>query len=148
MGMLERALEIAAEAHRGQLDKAGEPYLLHPIRVMLRVRSDQERIAALLHDVVEDSSDWSLERLRAEGFPEAVVEAVDRLTRRPGEPYETLIERAAGSPLARAVKLADLEDNMSLSRLADSGERDRERIDRYRRAHARLSGAPDPTTTA
>ncbi|HEU5039990.1 MAG TPA: HD domain-containing protein [Gemmatimonadales bacterium] len=146
MATLERALQIAAEAHQGQLDKAGEPYLLHPLRVMLRVTGEPERIVALLHDVVEDSAAWTIERLRAEGFAEEVVQAVDRLTRREGEEYEALIERAAGHPLALRVKLADLEDNKALARLADPGERDRARIERYRRAHARLSGGSRPTT--
>ena len=145
MATLERALEIAAEAHRGQLDKAGEPYLLHPIRVMLRVEGEAERLVALLHDVVEDSPDWTLDRLRAEGFAGPIVEAVDRLTKRAGEPYESLIERAAGDAIARRVKLADLEDNMSLTRIIDPGARDRKRIERYRRAHLRLSGNSRPT---
>ncbi|HYC31104.1 MAG TPA: HD domain-containing protein, partial [Gemmatimonadales bacterium] len=117
MATLERALEIAAQAHRGQLDKAGEPYLLHPIRVMLRLSGETERMAALLHDVVEDAPAWTLDRLRAEGFPAQVVAAVDRLTKREGEPYEALIERAAADPIACRVKLADLEDNMSLLRI-------------------------------
>jgi (p)ppGpp synthase/HD superfamily hydrolase len=144
MATLERALEIAAEAHRGQLDRTGEPYLLHPIRVMLRVRDESERLVALLHDVVEDSEAWTLDRLRAEGFPDEVVEAVDRLTRREGEPYEALIERAAGHRLARRVKLADLEDNMNPARIASPGARDEARLERYRRAHARLRGHPAP----
>ena len=145
MATLERALEIAAEAHRGQIDKAGEPYLLHPIRVMLRLSGDEARIAALLHDVVEDNPDWTLERLRAEGFAGPIVEAVDRLTRRAGEPYESLVERAAGDAIARRVKLADLEDNMSLTRITDPGAQDRGRIERYRRAYLRLSGNSRPT---
>ena len=140
MATLERALEIAAQAHRGQVDKAGEPYLLHPIRVMLRVSGEAERVTALLHDVVEDDPSWTLDRLRTEGFPAAVVAAVDLLTKRPGEPYETLIDRAAADPIARRVKLADLEDNMSLLRISDPGEVDRQRLERYRRAHAKLSG--------
>ncbi len=140
MATLERAIAIAAEAHRGQTDKAGEPYILHPMRVMLRVRGETERTVAILHDVVEDGAPaWSLERLREEGFGAEVVEAVDRLTKRDGEPYEALVERAAGDPIARRVKLADLEDNISLTRIADPGEKDRERIERYRRAYTRLS---------
>ena len=145
MATLERALAIAAEAHRGQVDKAGEPYLLHPIRVMLRVRGEHERLAAVLHDVIEDSPAWTAERLRDEGFPEAVVRAVELLTKREGEPYEARIERAAADPVARRVKLADLEDNMVQTRIADPGERDRARLERYRRAHERLSGgSPAP----
>jgi (p)ppGpp synthase/HD superfamily hydrolase len=139
MATLERAIAIAAEAHRGQTDKAGEPYILHPMRVMLRVRGETERIVAMLHDVVEDGGPaWSLERLREEGFAAEVVEAVERLTKREGEPYEALIERAAAHPIARRVKLADLEDNMHLARIADPEEKDRARVERYRRAYERL----------
>ena len=139
MATLERAIEIAAEAHRGQADKAGEPYILHPLRVMLRVRGETERIVAILHDVVEDGGPaWTLERLRAEGFAADVVEAVDRLTKRDGEPYDMLIERAAGDPIAQRVKLADLEDNISLTRTADPSQKDRQRAERYRRAYERL----------
>ncbi len=139
MATLDRAIALAAEAHSGQTDKAGEPYLLHPMRVMLRVRGETEQIVAMLHDVVEDGGPaWTLERLREEGFAADVVEAVDRLTKREGEPYEALIERAAGDPIARRVKLADLEDNLSLTRMVDPGEKDRQRIERYRRAYERL----------
>ena len=139
MATLDRAIALAAEAHSGQTDKAGEPYLLHPMRVMLRVRGETEQIVAMLHDVVEDGGPaWTLERLREEGFAADVVEAVDRLTKREGEPYEALIERAAGDPIARRVKLADLEDNLSLTRMVDPGEKDRQRIERYRRACERL----------
>jgi (p)ppGpp synthase/HD superfamily hydrolase len=146
MATLERAIAIAAEAHRGQVDKAGEPYLLHPLRVMLRVAGQPERLVAMLHDVVEDHPDWTLDRLRAEGFPEEIVRAVDHLTKREGEPYEAAIERAAADPLARRVKLADLEDNMRLARIAEPEARDLERVERYRMAHARLSGgSPSPT---
>ena len=145
MATFERALEIAAEAHRGQLDKAGEPYLLHPIRVMLRVSGEPERLTAILHDVVEDDPSWTLDRLRTEGFPDAIVAAVDRLTKRPGEPYDALIDRAAGDPIARQVKLADLEDNMSLLRISDPAEADLKRLERYRHAHDKLSGNSRPT---
>jgi (p)ppGpp synthase/HD superfamily hydrolase len=144
MATLERALAIAADAHQGQVDKAGEPYLLHPIRVMLRVRGEHERLTAVLHDVIEDSPAWTLERLQGEGFPEAVVRAVDLLTRREGEPYDAQVARAATDPIALRVKLADLEDNMAQSRIADPGERDRARLERYRRAYERLSGDSPP----
>ena len=128
MATLERAIAIAAEAHAGQRDKAGAPYILHPLRVMLRLGDPVDRIVAVLHDVVEDAPAWPLERLRAEGFSEEVLEAVERLTKRPGEDYEESIERAGAHPIARRVKVADLEDNMDLARL-----------ERYRRAHARLT---------
>ena len=135
MASLERAIALAAKAHEGQVDKAGAPYILHPLRVMLRLSSLDERIAAVLHDVVEDS-DITLEALRAEGFSEAVLHAVDAVTRRAGEDYDDFIRRAAADPLGRRVKLADLAENSDLSRIAQPGERDHVRLERYRRATA------------
>lgn len=117
MSTLERAIVIAAEAHAGQTDKAGEPYVLHPLRVMQRVEREAARIAAVLHDVVEDTP-WTLDGLAAEGFREEVVSAVDALTRREGEIYLDFCRRAAEDPVARLVKLADLEDNLDPARVA------------------------------
>jgi (p)ppGpp synthase/HD superfamily hydrolase len=138
MATLERAIEIAARAHSGQRDKAGAPYILHPLRVMLRAATDAERIAAVLHDVVEDS-DWTFDQLRAEGFAPEVVEAVDALTRRPGETYEEFVLRAGAHPLARRVKLADLADNSDPNRITSPTEQDLARLERYRRAIALLT---------
>ena len=139
MSTLERAIAIAAEAHAGQADKAGVPYILHPIRVMLRMQTLEERIVAVLHDVLEDCPAWSASRLWDEGFGPAVLAALDALTRREGEPYMEFVRRAAADPIARRVKLADLEDNLDATRLAELTARDRSRMDRYRRAHARVS---------
>ena len=138
-GTLERAIAIAAVAHEGQVDKAGAPYILHPLRMMLAVATPEARMAAVLHDVVEDG-DVTLEQLRAEGFPAAVVEAVDALTKREHEEddYEAFIRRAALNPIAREVKLADLRDNSDLSRMAEPTEKDRTRIEKYKRAIAYL----------
>jgi len=138
-GTLERAIAIAAVAHEGQVDKAGAPYILHPLRMMLAVTTPEARMAAVLHDVVEDG-DVTLEQLRAEGFPAAVVEAVDALTKREHEEddYEAFIRRAALNPIAREVKLADLRDNSDLSRIAEPTEKDRTRIEKYKRAIAYL----------
>lgn len=135
MSTLERAISLAATAHAGQVDKAGAPYILHSLRVMLAVASTEERIAAVLHDVVEDCG-VTFDQLRAEGFSEAVVTAIASLTRDEAESYEAFIERAACDPIARAVKLADLHDNMDLTRIANPTERDHERIAKYRRAVA------------
>jgi len=134
MSTLDRAIQIAAQAHAGQKDKAGEPYILHPLRVMLAVQGETERIVAALHDVVEDSEEWTFERLREEGFAEEILEALDYLTRREGETYQAFIARAGGHPLARKVKLADLEDNMDLRRLRQIGEKEAERLARYHAA--------------
>ena len=140
MSTLERAVAIAAGAHAGQTDLGREPYLLHPLRVMLAVETEEERMAAVLHDVVEDSPDWSLERLRDEGFSEAVVAAVDALTKRKdqGESYEAAIARVGRNAIARRVKLADLADNMNLDRIANPSDKDRKRCEKYRRASRTL----------
>ena len=138
MADLETAIGIAVDAHRGQKDRAGAPYILHPLRMMFRVQTDAERMAAVLHDVVEDTA-WTLDDLRARGFPDQVVEAVDHLTRRPGESYEAFVERAAGHPVARRVKIADLEDNLDVRRIGNVGESDAERLNRYLRAWRRLT---------
>lgn len=137
MPTVEDALALAVEAHRGQKDKAGQTYILHPLRVMMRLETDAERTVALLHDVVEDTP-WTLEKLRAAGYPEEVLSALDALTRRDGETYEAFIERVRPHALARRVKLADLEDNMDVRRLAAVTPKDAERLARYRAAWARL----------
>ncbi len=134
---LEQAIALAAKAHEGQVDKAGAPYILRPLRMMLRLENPEERIVAVLHDVVEDCG-VTLERLRQEGFSETVIAAVDAVTRREPETYEEFVARAAGNQIGRRVKLADLEDNSDLSRIADPGPRDLERLEKYRRAIATL----------
>ena len=137
MPTLEDAIALAVEAHRGQRDKAGQTYILHPLRVMMRLETEAERMAAILHDVVEDTP-YTLERLRALGYPEEVLGALDCLTKREGESYEAFIERVRPHPLARRVKLADLEDNMDVRRLPSVGPKETERLARYRAAWARL----------
>ena len=134
-----RAAAIAAAAHLGQFDKSGAPYILHPMRLMVRASTREEQMVAALHDVVEDSA-WTFEQLIDEGFPPSVVSALDRLTRRAGESYEDFIERVAEDPLARRVKLLDLEDNMDAKRLAQITPQDLQRLERYHRARSRLLG--------
>jgi (p)ppGpp synthase/HD superfamily hydrolase len=133
MSTLERAIAIAAEAHEGKVDKAGAPYILHPLRVMLKMATTEERIVAILHDVVEDS-EITFEHLRKEGFSDAVVDAVDAVTIRSGESYDDFVQRAALNPIGRRVKLADLEDNSDLSRIANPTEKDYRRLAKYQRA--------------
>lgn len=139
MTLLEKAIGIAVEAHRGQVDKAGFPYILHPLRMMLKMTTENEMMAAILHDVVEDTP-WTLEALRKEGFPEEVVSAIDCVTKRDGESYEKFVDRAAGNPIARKVKIADLEDNMDLRRIGKVTKKDLERVERYHRAWQTLMG--------
>src|SRR5215204_3164106 len=137
---LEDAISIAAQAHKGQKDKAGAPYMLHPLRLMLRMDSEAAMTAAVLHDVVEDT-DWTLERLREEGFSDEILEAVDCLTHREGESYQEFVERVRTNPVARRVKIADLEDNMNILRISQLGAKDLERLEKYHRAWCLLTNA-------
>jgi (p)ppGpp synthase/HD superfamily hydrolase len=140
--LIERAIEIALKAHIGQVDKAGDPYILHPLRVMLAMRTETEQIAAVLHDVVEDS-DWTLEALRLKGFPAQVIAAVDHLTRRKEEKtYEAFIRRAGQHPIARRVKLADLQDNMDIRRIRQLKDKDIKRLKKYHQAWLELCSSP------
>ena len=138
---LDRAIALASQAHSGQVDKAGAPYILHPLRVMMAMGDDDSRVVAILHDVVEDS-DITLDDLHAEGFPALVVDAVDALTRRQGEAYEAFILRVGQNNIARSVKIADLRDNLDVSRFSgvelDTGHFDR--IKRYSSALQVLLG--------
>ncbi len=138
MGTLEKAIALATEAHKGQVDKSGQPYILHPLRVMFRLEGENERIVGVLHDVVEDTP-ITFEQLREMGYNEEVIEGLDGVTRRENETYEQFIERSQQNMLSCRVKLADLEDNMDLRRLPrDLTERDYERLQRYTRAWRKL----------
>ena len=137
--MLDKAILIAAQAHLGQKDKNDAPYILHPLRMMLRFRAETEMIVAVLHDVVEDNPDWSLDRLRQEGFSEEIIQAVDHLTRRKDESYKEFTERATQNPLARQIKIADLEDNMDIKRYKHLTEKDKKRLAKYHEAWLKLS---------
>lgn len=140
---LEDAIALAAKHHAGQVDKAGRPYILHSLRVMLQQDNDHARIAAVLHDVVEDTP-ITLEDLRDMGFDHAVIEAVDILTRDEStEDYDLYLERVSSNPIACQVKLADLQDNMDWDRISEPTERDHARVEKYRRAHRYLSGSVD-----
>ena len=137
MSTLERAIAIAAQAHADQIDKAGEHYILHPLRVMLAMETDLERIVAILHDVVEDSG-ITLENLRAEGFSEDALAAIDALSKREGESKMDAAARAKRDPLALRVKLADNADNQDMIRASNPTEEDFARIEEYRRVRAFL----------
>ena len=138
MATLERSILIAAQAHLGQRDKGGAPYILHPLRMMMRMESEAAMMAAMLHDVVEDS-DWTLDQLRGEGFSEEVLQAVDCLTRRDDESYDEFVMRAQANPIARQVKIADLEDNMNVKRIGEMTPKDLARIKEYHRAWRALT---------
>ena len=142
MSTLERAIEIAVEAHRGQVDKAGCEYVEHPLRVMASGRTLEEKIVGVLHDVVEDS-DWTFARLEAEGFSADVVEALRCVTKLSSdEPYDRFIARIKKNPLAVAVKLNDLTDNMDVRRLPYISDKDVKRLKKYLKAYKQLTGEP------
>ena len=142
MGTLERAIEIALEAHSGQLDKSGCEYIGHPLRVMAAGNTIEEKIVGVLHDVVEDS-EWTFEMLVAEGFSAEIVEALRCLTRlSETEPYDKFIARVKSNPLAVAVKLNDLTDNMDIRRLPYISDKDVKRLKRYLKAYKQLTGTP------
>ena len=138
MATLEQAIELAVKHHKGQYDKAGKPYILHPLRLMMSVDTDDEKIVAVMHDLVEDTH-ITIAYLRTAGFSEKVLSALDCVTNRDNEDYESFIERIAQNPLATKVKLADLEDNMDLSRISEPSKKDYKRIEKYKRAKTRLS---------
>ncbi|MBF8780941.1 GTP pyrophosphokinase [Pseudomonas fulva] len=137
MSTLERAIAVAARAHEGQYDKGGSSYILHPLRVMMRVSTQEERIVAVLHDVLEDTS-ITLADLARQGFPLKILAALLALSRRRDESYVDFVVRVGSDPLARVVKLADLADNSDLSRIPYPGPADMARLARYSEASAYL----------
>lgn len=134
--MLEKAIDIAVEAHRGQMDKVGVPYILHPLRVMLMGKNQDEMIVGVLHDVVEDTP-VSIDMLRDEGFNKNVLEALIYISRGKNETYAQFIERIKGNDLAVQVKIYDLMDNMSRD-IPNPTEHDYARRDKYEKAYANL----------
>lgn len=140
VNMLEKAILIATNAHQGQIDEAGEIYILHPLRLMFSRINETERICAVLHDVIEDT-DITLDYLKNEGFSEEILSALDALTRRRNESYGQFISRIINNKIACYVKLADLSDNMDLSRIKNPTEKDFQRIEKYRKAAKKILGA-------
>lgn len=138
MATLERAIEIARQAHAGQVDKAGSDYIGHPLRVMEMGETEEQKIVGVLHDVVEDS-DWTFEMLEEEGFCDEIIDALRCVTKlSENEDYDHFIDRISGNQLAVKVKLNDLEDNLDLSRLTNPSEKDIVRSQKYLRARDRL----------
>ena len=152
---LENAIKIAVEAHTGQVDKGGNPYILHPLRVMLSLDTEEERIVGVLHDVVEDCEGWTWERLGEQGCSDEIIEALKSVSKTPEEekqfkkmddPNEKLdhylefIKRAKFNKIGRNVKAADIKDNLDISRIDDITERDIDRLNRYKAA-LKLLGA-------
>ena len=129
---VETAFELALKAHKGQVDKAGKAYIMHPVRVASKFTEDHLIIVSLLHDVVEDT-DIQLDQIEPM-FGKEIALAVDGLTRREGESYDDFISRCSGNELSRCVKIEDLKDNMDLTRLKTIGEKDLARVGKYRKA--------------
>ena len=135
---IERAIEIAVTAHKGQVDKAERPYILHVLQVMMAGQTDEEKIVGVLHDVVEDA-DWTFEQLEKEGFSEEIIAALKCVTKTsPEENYDAFTERVKQNPLAIRVKLNDLKSNMDLTRLKSFADKDVERFNKYLKAYGEL----------
>ena len=136
--LLAKAIEIALKAHAGQTDKAGMPYIGHVMRVMQAGRTIDEKIVGVLHDIVEDTP-CTFEALLAEGFPAHIVDALRCVTKlHDDEPYEAFIERVKSNPLAVAVKINDLTDNMDIRRLSELTDKDVQRLRKYLKAYREL----------
>ena len=138
---LERAIEIAVNAHKGVTDKGGNPYIVHPLRVMMSLKSDNEKIVGVLHDVVEDAEDWDFERLQEEGFSKEVLDALRSVTKTSEEEdYNEFVQRALTNEIARAVKIADIRDNLDVTRIGELRQKDMNRLNKYKNALKVLLG--------
>ena len=151
---LQRAIEIAVEAHTGQVDKAGNLYVLHPLRVMMSLDTEDEKIVGVLHDVVEDClfKGWTWDRLRSEGFSEKIIDALQSVSKTPEEEVEfsrlketgsedavrqhyfAFVRRAAANEIGRKVKAADIKDNLDIWRIKTLSNEDMIRLRRYEEA--------------
>ena len=139
MATLEKAIILAATHHAGQTDKGGDPYVFHPIRLMLKATNQAEQIVAILHDTIEETT-LTLADLQTEGFSEEIVSAVDSLSRREEESYEAFILRIKQNPLARRVKILDLQDNMDLTKSKKPTVKDKKKLEKYSKAMDVLLG--------
>lgn len=139
---LAKAIRIAASAHENQTDKGGNAYILHPIRIMQRLRSTDEELMqiAILHDVAEDT-EWTLEQLELEGFSQRVIAALELLSHRKEDTYEAYIKKISSNIDAIRVKIEDLRDNSDITRLKGLRKKDFERIEKYNRAFVFLTEA-------
>lgn len=137
--LLSKAIILALKVHDGQVDKSGMPYVGHVMRVMAAGRTDDEKIVGVLHDVVEDTH-WTFGALLAEGFPSYIVDALRCVTKlSDDEPYEEFIERVKTNPIAVAVKINDLTDNMDVRRYKELTDWDVKRLRKYLKAYQELT---------
>ncbi|VAW69978.1 Guanosine-3',5'-bis(diphosphate) 3'-pyrophosphohydrolase / GTP pyrophosphokinase, (p)ppGpp synthetase II [hydrothermal vent metagenome] len=136
--LIEKSLQIALNAYAGQKDKAGKAYILHPLRLMAEMQTEEEMSVALLHDVIEDS-DYTAQDLLGMGIPENIVKAVQLLSKVDGESYDDFIDRVLKNKLALKIKKADIEDNINVLRLNSLESKDLERVAKYHRAWQKLN---------
>jgi (p)ppGpp synthase/HD superfamily hydrolase len=138
MSTLARAIEIAISAHKGQKDKSGADYILHPLRVMQRGRTEMEKICGVLHDIIEDT-DWTFEALENEFFSKDIIDVLHCVTKESeNEDYEHFIDRIAKNPIAIQVKINDLLDNLDVTRFKELNEQDLKRLNKYLKAYWKL----------
>lgn len=136
---LERAIQIAVEAHAGATDRGGKAYILHPLNVMMRVKSEEEKIVAVLHDVVEDTN-WTFDMLREEGFSDIIIQALISVTKfTEDEDYDLFVQRSLKNRIGRIVKIADLNENLDIKRIGVLDKEDIKRLNKYKRALEALS---------
>lgn len=134
MSTLEKAIALAADRHAGQVDKATQPYILHPLRVMLKMKTTPQRIVAVLHDILEDTNTTVVELITL-GFSSEIIDAVIALTKKEDESRIEVAYRTVKNSLAREVKLADLADNMDISRIPQLSSGDLLRLEEYKKVH-------------
>lgn len=135
--MLQKAITIAVEAHKNQTDRYQAPYIMHVMRVMMRGKTEDEKICGILHDVVEDT-DWTFEGMQKEGFSDCILDALRCLTKGENEAYDLYIARVKTNKLAITVKINDLEDNMDVRRMPYMEPRDVDRFNKYLKAYQQL----------
>lgn len=135
--LTKKAMKLCFEAHEGQVDKSGIPYVNHPLHIAEQMDGEYETCAALLHDVIEDTA-YEVDDVRDRGFPEEVVRALELLTHADGVAYLDYVRALSDNEIARKVKVADLRHNSDLSRLDEVTEADRARVARYAQALALL----------
>lgn len=131
MATLENAITLAVQKHAGQLDKGDQPYILHPLRVMLQLQQPDQQIVAVLHDILEDTN-TTVQDLQNLGFQTHIIQAIQALTKLPHETRVQAAMRTAQNRLACAVKIADVKDNMNLARIPTPTARDLARLEEYR----------------
>ncbi len=141
-----RAMQIAYDAHHGQTDKGGVPYIFHPIHLAEQMQDEETTTAALLHDVVEDTP-YTLKKLASAGISATVLEAVKLLTHEEGVAYMEYVERLSHNRIARAVKCADLRHNSDRTRLTDCGENTEKRLKKYKKALKLLEKCAEEETS-